>query len=55
MTSKILRFHRSERLLHWAIAEPFLVCYTTAIVLVVYYNPDPHRPYHMLFAWAHRI
>lgn len=55
MTSKILRFHRSERLLHWAIAVPFLVCYTTALILVVHYNPDPHRPYRMLFAWAHRI
>ncbi len=55
MTSKILRFHRSERLLHWAIAVPFLVCYTTALVLVVHYNPDPHRPFRLLFAWTHRI
>jgi formate dehydrogenase subunit gamma len=51
---KILRFYRSERLLHWAIAVPFLVCYATALTLVVFYNPDPHRPYRMLFSWTHR-
>lgn len=52
---KILRFYRSERLLHWAIAIPFLVCYVTALVMVVYYNPDPLRPYRAFFSWAHRI
>jgi formate dehydrogenase subunit gamma len=51
---KILRFYRSERLLHWAIAVPFLVCYTTAMILVVFYNPEPHRPYRLLFSWMHR-
>jgi formate dehydrogenase subunit gamma len=51
---KILRFYRSERLLHWAIAVPFLVCYATALILVVFYNPEPHRPYRVLFSWAHR-
>ena len=52
---KILRFYRSERLLHWAIAVPFLVCYTTAMILVVFYNPEPHRPYRLLFSWMHRM
>jgi formate dehydrogenase subunit gamma len=52
--SKILRFYRSERMLHWAITIPFLVCYATALVLVTVYNPAPHRPLRLLFSWAHR-
>jgi formate dehydrogenase subunit gamma len=53
--SKVLRFRRSERIVHWSIAIPFLVCWTTALILVVVYNPDPHRPYRALFSWIHRI
>ena len=53
--AKVLRFYRSERLLHWAIVVPFLVCYATALTMVLVYNPDPHRPYRFVFSWAHRI
>jgi len=53
--TKILRFRKSERLMHWAIAIPFLVCYTTAVVMVVVYNPDPQRPFRDFFAYTHRI
>jgi formate dehydrogenase subunit gamma len=53
--SKILRFRKTERLLHWALAIPFLVCFGTALVLVFYYNPDPHRPYREAVSWIHRI
>ena len=53
--SNILRFRKSERLVHWALAIPFLVCFTTALVLVFYYNPDPLRPYRAVFSWTHRI
>lgn len=52
---KILRFRRSERSLHWALAVPFLVCMATALVMVIVYNPDPQRPYRALFSWTHRI
>jgi formate dehydrogenase subunit gamma len=52
---KILRFRKSERMVHWAIAIPFLTCYTTAIILVFFYNPHPLRPYRDLFSWIHRI
>lgn len=52
---RILRFRVAERRVHWAIAIPFLVCYTTALVLVVVYNPDPLRPYREIVSWAHRI
>ncbi len=52
---KVLRFHLSERMLHWSLAIPFIVCVTTAVVLVVFYNLHPHRPHRAIFAWAHRI
>lgn len=51
---KILRFRASERRVHWAIAIPFLVCYTTALILVVVYNPAPDRPFRDVFSWIHR-
>jgi formate dehydrogenase subunit gamma len=53
--SRILRFHHSERLLHWAIALPFLFCYATALVMVLVYNLAPDRPFRYLFSWSHRI
>ena len=52
--ARILRFYKSERLLHWAIALPFLVCYVTALILMVVYNPEPTRPFRLLFSWVHR-
>ena len=51
---KILRFHRTERLVHWAIAIPFLICYLTALIKIVVYHPDPQRPYRELLCWIHR-
>lgn len=53
--TRILRFRKSERMVHWALAIPFLVCYATALILVVVYNPHPMRPFRALFSWAHRI
>lgn len=51
----ILRFRRSERTLHWAIAVPVLLCWVTAVVLVLAYNPMPLRPFRSALSWAHRI
>jgi formate dehydrogenase subunit gamma len=53
--SQILRFRRSERLVHWALAMPFMVCYTTALILVAVYNPNPARPFRAVVSWTHRI
>jgi formate dehydrogenase subunit gamma len=52
---EILRFRASERHLHWAIAVPFKVCYVTALILVVVYNPHPHRPLRDVVSWVHRL
>ena len=51
----ILRFHRGERLVHWAVAIPFMICYVSAAILVFVYNPEPTRAYRAVFAWIHRI
>lgn len=53
-TAKILRFHRTERLMHWAIAAPFIVSYSTALILVLVYNPDRLRPYRDVVSAIHR-
>ncbi len=50
----VLRFRTCERHLHWALAIPFKVCYLTAVILVLVYNPDPTRPLRMVFSWIHR-
>ena len=52
---KVLRFRETERLMHWAIGVPFLICYGTALIMVFVYNPAPNRPLHALFSWTHRI
>ena len=52
---RVLRFRRSERLLHWAIAVPFMISIASAVVLVLFYNPAPQRPLRALFSWVHRL
>jgi len=53
-SSKILRFARSERMLHWAIAGPFLLSFATGAILAILYNPDPSRPLRHVLALIHR-
>jgi formate dehydrogenase subunit gamma len=52
---RILRFRKTERHVHWAVAIPFLVCYITALILVLVYNPNPQRPYRDVLSWTHRL
>jgi len=54
-SERIVRFRLSERLLHWCIALPFLICAASAAVLLFYYNPNPARPYRIVFSWIHRV
>lgn len=42
-------------MLHWAIAVPYVVCWLSAVVLVLVYNPDPLRPLRDVFAIMHRV
>ncbi len=53
--SKVLRFAKSERRVHWSIAGPFLLSFATGVTLAVVYNPDPSRPFRSFFAVVHRI
>ena len=52
---EVLRFLRSERMLHWAIAVPFMICFFTALILVAFYNNHPQRSYRSVFSWIHRF
>ncbi len=54
-SDKIVRFRRSEVHLHWAIAVPFMICYLSALILIIFYNPHPERPYREIISWIHRI
>lgn len=51
----ILRFRKTERWLHWAIAIPFMICWVSALILVLVYNPAPHLPYRLALSWLHRL
>ncbi|MBZ5498139.1 MAG: cytochrome b/b6 domain-containing protein [Acidobacteriia bacterium] len=52
---QILRFRKSERVLHWSIAVPFMVCYTTALILMFGYNLHSESVSRDVFSWIHRI
>jgi formate dehydrogenase gamma subunit len=32
-----------------------MICYTTALILVTVYNPNPTRPFRLVVSWTHRI
>ncbi len=51
----ILRFQRTERLLHWALAGPFVLLYVSALGLALSYGEAPPRTWHQVFATAHRV
>ena len=54
-SQKIMRFRKSERNIHWAMAIPFMLCLVTALIRVYFFNPDPTRPYLEIISWIHRI
>ncbi len=52
---KMLRLLKADRWIHWTIAVPCIVCYVTALVLILVYNPEPSRQFRVVFSWIHRI
>jgi formate dehydrogenase gamma subunit len=42
-------------MLHWSIAIPFMVCFASALILAIFYNPHPQREYRLVFSLLHRI
>ncbi len=52
---EILRFRRSEILLHWSIAVPFMVCFVTGVVLKFFYNLHSEGISRGILSWIHRI
>ena len=52
---QVLRFHLSERLLHWSIAVPFMTCFTSAAVLALFFGRDNPGIPRQVFAITHRV
>lgn len=52
---EILRFRESERVLHWSIAVPFMICFATGMILMFFYNLHSEGISRHVFAWTHRI
>ncbi len=55
MVQEILRFTRGEMMLHWSIAVPFLVCFTTGIVLKFFYNLHSEELSRAYLSFIHRV
>jgi formate dehydrogenase gamma subunit len=51
----ILRFRRGERMLHWAIAIPFMTCFATGMVLKFLYDLHPEGHSRDVLAFIHRV
>jgi formate dehydrogenase subunit gamma len=54
-STQILRFRRSERLLHWSIAVPFMICYATAVALYLFFTLRSPQTSRLVLSWAHRV
>ena len=54
VSPRILRFLEAERLLHWALAIPFVLLYGSALLLVLFWSEAPPRRIHDAIAWGHR-
>jgi formate dehydrogenase subunit gamma len=54
-SEQILRFRSSERMLHWSIAVPFMVCYATGMVLMTCFSLRAPGISRGLLSWTHKI
>ena len=52
---EILRFQKTEILLHWSIAAPFLTCYLSALGILVLSLIGVQLPVRAILSWIHRI
>ena len=52
---RVLRFLRSERFLHWALAVPFVLLYCSALAMVLLWSEPQPRHIRTAVAWGHRI
>ena len=53
--TQIQRFQLGERLLHWALALPFVLLYITGIAMLLFYNEEQPRYFRDTFSTLHRI
>jgi formate dehydrogenase subunit gamma len=51
---RILRFLKSERLLHWTLAIPFVLLYGSALMMLALWGEPHPRHIRTAFAWVHR-
>jgi formate dehydrogenase subunit gamma len=51
----ILRFHRSERWLHWALAIPYVLLYASALMMLAAWSEPQPRHLRSAFGLIHRI
>ena len=51
----VLRFRRGERMLHWAIAVPFVVCFATGMVLKLFYALNPDGISRDVLSFVHKV
>jgi formate dehydrogenase subunit gamma len=52
---RVLRFLRSERFLHWALAVPFVLLYASALAMLLLWSEPQPRHIRAAVAWGHRI
>jgi formate dehydrogenase subunit gamma len=53
--SRILRFHVPEKMLHWAIATPYMICAVTGLILLAFFDLRAAGTSRALISWLHRI
>jgi formate dehydrogenase subunit gamma len=53
--TRILRFHVAEKMLHWAIAIPFMICAATGLILLAFFDLRAAGTSRSVLSWAHRI
>ncbi len=54
LPSKVQRFVRSERFLHWALAIPFVVLYASAVAMLLFWGEPQPRHVRTIAAWIHK-